>query len=304
MRRVIRSIKSGYADATGFVGFHVWRGLARCLGLGGFYPVARAYYFCRAILNEVSKRPFPRSEGPEWLQVDESMRSRIRRRQRRYLNDLQRNFPDRIAEPKWRSRCRVEGLEYLRAAQAAGRPVVLAFFHFGPVYTLRQWVRAYGFPAAGYMGGDLESRGKLAQLQDRVTPFPEVPTIFFPDDLRAVMKFVKGGNILFMAVDSREGRQTTAEVEGGWTTKLNTGAARLAHGTGADLMLCSIVNEDFWRYRVKFSPPIPGESLGTEADLAEANRRLLEAMLPDFKAYPDQFVLPIQWSRIQTANQT
>jgi len=198
----------------------------------------------------------------------------------------------------------MEGLEYLRAAQAAGRPVVLAFFHFGPVYTLRQWVRAYGFPAAGYMGGDLESRGKLAQLQDRVTPFPEVPTIFFPDDLRAVMKFVKGGNILFMAVDSREGRQTTAEVEGGWTTKLNTGAARLAHGTGADLMLCSIVNEDFWRYRVKFSPPIPGESLGTEEDLAEANRRLLEAMLPDFKAYPDQFVLPIQWSRIQTANQT
>jgi lauroyl/myristoyl acyltransferase len=297
VRRVIRSIKCGYVDAAGLAGFHIWRRLARCLGAGGVCALARAFYLCRAMVNEAFKKPCPRGEEPEWLRVGGSLGFRIRRRQWRYLNDLLRNFPDRMAGPHWRSRCRMEGLEQLQAAQVAGRPVVLAFFHFGPIYTLRQWVRAYGFPAAAYLGGDLKSRGKLAQLQDRVTPFPEVPTVFFPHELRAVTKFVKGGNIIFVAMDLWEGRQTTAEVDGGWVMKLNTGAARLAHATGADLMLCSIVNEGFWRYRVKFGPRIPGESLRTEADWAEANRRLLEAMLPDFKAYPDQFILPIQWSR-------
>jgi lauroyl/myristoyl acyltransferase len=267
------------------------------VGIRGLYLVAGAFYWCRAFFNEVFKKPAPLNIGLEWLQVDTSLRGRIRRRQRRYLNTLMRNFPDRMAEPAWRSWCRIEGVEYLQAAQAAGRPAVLAFFHFGPVFIIRQWVRAHGFPAASYHAGDSRARSKLVQLQDHVSPFPKVRTKFYLDELRAATKFVNGGNILLIAVDVSEGRRTTAEVGDGWSVKLNTGAARLAHGAGADLMLCSIANEGLWRYRVKISAPIPGEGLRTEADWAAANNRLLAQMLPDFKAYPDQLILPIAWSR-------
>ena len=149
------------------------------------------------------------------------------------------------------------------------------------------------------MGGDLESRGRVARFQDRLTPFPEVPLLFFPGEMRALIKFLQDGNILFMAVDLREGQRTTVATDAGWTTRLNTGAARLANLTGADLMAVATVNEDWNRFRITISPPIAGEQLRTEQEWAEANRRLFVAVLPDLKAYPDQFVLPILWRQVR-----
>lgn len=203
-----------------------------------------------------------------------------------------------MAEPRWRAHCRLDGTEHLEAARRAGRPVVLVFFHLGPIYVLRQWLRAFGFTAAAYIGGDLKSRGRVTHFQDRLAPFPELPVVFFPGEMRAAIKFLQAGNILFMAVDLREGQQTTVETDDGWITRLNTGAARLANLTGADLMHVSTVNESLTRFRIRISPVIAGEQLRTEKEWAEANRCLFAAQLPDLKAYPAQVVLPIIWQRI------
>jgi lauroyl/myristoyl acyltransferase len=302
MRQVIRSFKTRFTEAAGFGGFFFWRGLDRCLGIGGMFLVARGYYFCRATLNEISKRPEPPRPEPAWLRMGGSLRSRIRRRRQRYVVELLKNFPDRMAEPRWRALCRLEGAEHLeaarQAARQAGRPVVLVFVHLGPIYIMRQWTRAFGFAAAAYVGGDLESRGRVTRFQDRLTPFPEVPVVFFPGEVRALIKFLQAGNILFMAVDLREGQRTTVATDDGWITHLNTGAARLANLTGADLMIATTVNEDWNRFRIKISQPIAGEQLPTEKEWAEANRRLLATLLPDIKAHPEQFVLPMLWEQL------
>jgi lauroyl/myristoyl acyltransferase len=304
MRRVIRSLKFGFSEAAGFGGFFFWRGLERCLGVDGLYAVARAFYFSRATFNELFRRP-PRSrDEPEWLRTDGRLPARIRRRTLKYLNYLLKSFPDRLAEPAWLCRCRMEGVEHVRAAQQAGRPVVLAFFHFGPIYTVRQWVRAHGFPVAAFVSGALETRGGLAQFRDRRSPFPGVPITFYPRQLRAMTEFLAAGNLLLIAVDTAAGRHTTAAADGAWTLDLNTGPARLANRAGADLILISIINEGPWRFRLKFSPPIPGAELGTEVEQAAANQRLLAMMLPDFKAHPDQFDLPRDWQRIPSPAET
>jgi len=298
MRRTIRSLKFGFSEAAGYGGFFFWRGLERCLGIGGLFLVARIFCWCRAMLNEITKRPEKPSSEPAWLRIDGSLRSRIRRRWQRYLIHILECFPDRMARPEWRAICRLDGTEHLEAARQAGRPVVLAFFHLGLIHNLRQWLRAFGFAAGLYHGGNLKSRGKVAQLRDRLTPFPEVPQLFFPGEMRAVIKFLQAGNILLIAVDMPEGHRTTVETDDGWTTRLNTGAARLANLMGADLMVVTSVNEDWNRFRIKISHLTAGEQLRTEQEWAEANRRLFAAVLPEFKKYPEQFVQPIRWRQV------
>jgi len=70
---------------------------------------------------------------------------------------------------------------------------------------------------------------EFQQFQDRLTPFPGVPWVFFPGEMRSVIKFLQAGNMIFMAVDLRDGQRTAVATDDGWTTHLNTGAARLAN---------------------------------------------------------------------------
>ena len=294
-RTIIQSIKFGFSEAAGYGGLFFWRGLERGLGIKLFFLVAGFCCSCRATFNEITKRPTKPGSEPAWLRIDDSLRARIRRRRQRYLIRLLEHFSDRMTRPEWRAICRLEGAEHLEAARQAGRPVVLGFFHHGPVHNLRLWLRAYGFAAGIYRGGSLKIRGKMAQFRDRLTPFPEVPQLFFPGEMREVIQFLRAGNILLIAVDMPTGRRTAAETDDGWITRLNTGAAELANLTGADLMAISCVNEDWNRFRIKISHLTAGAPLRTEREWAEANRRLFAAVLPDFKKYPEQFGTPLRW---------
>jgi hypothetical protein len=72
------------------------------------------------------------------------------------LSKLLSVWPDRLQEPRWRNRCRVNGIERFEKLYSAGRPVVLASLHFGPVYVLYLWLRARGLPAAALVGRNLQ----------------------------------------------------------------------------------------------------------------------------------------------------
>ena len=298
MRRFIHFLKSGYLEVGGLSGCFFWRGLERCLSIESLYAFARAVCVGRALFNELWKRPAPPCQKPEWRNVDGSIRSRIRRRSRRYLDFLLENFPDRLTEPQWRSRCRLEGVAYLETARLAGRPVVLACFHFGQFYMLRKWLRGFGFPVAAFMGKPTQRQYRRNFL-NQLSPFREVPLAFYPDQLRAVSEFLAAGNTLVMAVDSPVGKQMAVPFGQGWTFDMTAGAARLAARQRADLILVSIINEGGWRYRMKFSAPVPGEQLQQEADRSRAYRRLLDEMMLDMKAYPEQFDLPKGWNPVR-----
>ena len=128
-------------------------------------------------------------------------------------------LPERLAETKWMSNCRMTGLDRLQQARQNGRPVVLAFCHFGPYFLLRSWLRAAGFPVAAMVGGKPGNRSRLRRREDRVSPFPEIPIAFHLDQLRAADGFLAAGNSLMVAIDNVAGKQMDVPVGDGWTFK-------------------------------------------------------------------------------------
>ena len=159
----LKSTRRTYRDAFGFA---VVRRLERRLSPSALYRLLWLFYTARATANELFRRP-RKYVGPPWLRFSNSLAARIRRRTQRYLNLALQFLPDRLEERHWRERCQVEGLEHLQAARTAGQPVVLAFFHFGVFYLVRDWLRGLGIPAAAFFGGRSTKRGKFTRLLDR-----------------------------------------------------------------------------------------------------------------------------------------
>lgn len=61
-----------------------------------------------------------------------------------YHSQLFYMWPDRLADKRWRDRCRFEGRENLRVSEEAGKGIVFACLHFGPFEILPYWLRAKG----------------------------------------------------------------------------------------------------------------------------------------------------------------
>src|SRR3569833_583513 len=105
--------------------------------------------------------PLPESLGGGSFQITKHQQ------RKNYLNTILEFFHERLGASKWRDRLQIDGLEYLESARRQKRPVILAFWHFGPYILLRFWLRAAGFPAANLVEGELQNRSVLKQLMDR-----------------------------------------------------------------------------------------------------------------------------------------
>jgi len=242
----------------------------------------------RAGLNTAFKSARSGMPLPDGLTSAGTTRTARQQRRNGYLNQYLRYFPERLAEAKWMDGCRITGLERLHAARQNGRPVVLAFCHFGPFFLLRSWLRAAGIPAAILVGGKPEHRSKLTQLFYRFVPFPEVPTVFYLDRLRDATAFLTAGNPLLIAIDDDSGKQMELPFSEGWTFRMATGAVRLAVRHQAELISCTIIDEGCWRFRIELGRPVPREFLTSESDWTCAGEHLLGEMIPHFRAHPEQ----------------
>jgi len=221
-----------------------------------------------------------------------------------YFNSALEFFSDRLSAPKWRDRLQIDGIEYLASARQQKRPVILAFWHFGPYILLRFWLRAAGFPAANLVEGELQNRPALKQLKDRVTPFPEIPTAFHRvDQLREAIKFVATGNPLLIAVDVLNGKQMSVPVDQHCQFGMANGAIRIAMRSGADLIPCSIVEVGAWRFQIRLGPPVPAP-LMSAGDPVSIGKHLFAAMLPTLRKHPEQCTerLVKQFVRIDSKN--
>jgi len=252
------------------------------------YACLKPFASARAILNTAFKSIPPRVPLPDCFHAAGTARAARQLRVNGYLNQCLRYFPERLAEEKWMDGCQIKGLERLRALRQNGRPVVLAFCHFGPFFLLRTWLRAAGIPAAILMGGKPEDRSKLTQRFYQFVPFPEVPTVFYLDQLRDAAEFLAAGNPLLIAVDDDAGKQMALPFGEGWTFRMATGAVRLAVRQQAELIPCTIIDEGRWRFRIELGRPVPRELLTAESDWTLAGRHLLDELSPHFKAYPEQ----------------
>ena len=282
------AMKKGFKSACGLVFFFVIRGAERLLSVQGLHWILNSIVFVRAAVNTALKKPGASAPAPDFLRTPRTGRTARQYRQNHYLNHFLEFFPERLAEARWSNGCRIEGLERLWQAGQSRRPVVLAFCHFGSYFLLRFWLRAAGVPAATFIGGQSARRAAAMRFKDRFSPFPEIPTAFYQDQLRAAAEFLAAGNPLLMPIDAPAGKQMNVPFGDGWTFQMATGAVRLAARHGAELIPCSITDEGRWRFHIRLGHPAPEEFLAAEAGWVRAGKHLLDEMRPVFQAHPEQ----------------
>jgi hypothetical protein len=285
VRRFHKNLKSTFKDLTGLAFFPILRGAEYCLPVAVFYTVLKPFYQARGffytVFNRRKKVPLP-----AFLQLSQTRRVRSDLRAAFYLNHVLDYFPERLAGEKWKGRCRIEGVEHLQAARQSGRPVILAFYHFGPYFLLRSWLRVAGFAAGSYVAGKKFQRTTVRQFTDRFYPWPKIT--FSHDDTNAADEFLKAGNLLMVALDVPHDRQIHVPFGKDWSFKMAVGAMAQARSHQAELIPCGIIEEGAWNFRIKLGSPVPQEYLAMEADWVRAGEHLLNEMLPLIQAHPDQ----------------
>jgi lauroyl/myristoyl acyltransferase len=267
------------------------RWMERKLSVRSLYWILGAHAFVRAMF----KRNPPFVQIPACMTTKNSVRTVRETRRQGYLKPIPEYFPERLAEPKWMSRCRIEGLDRVLQARQDSRPVVLAFFHSRAYRMSRFWLRAAGVSVANLIAGKAAARTKLDRLGDGFSPFPEIPTAFYLDQLRQACKFLAARNSLLVALDTPAGQQLNVPICDGWTFQMSTGAIRLAVLYQAELIPCVIIDEGRWRFQIKLGRPVPAEYLAVEADWIHAGKHLLKEMLPHFRDHPDQLTEQLAW---------
>jgi lauroyl/myristoyl acyltransferase len=264
----------------------VLRGLEKILPApvycGALYPVAWA----RALIHRgVSGRtPIAWPAGLGGMQTGRSL---ALPRLPVYLNRTFELLPDRLAAPKWRGHCRFIGLDPVKRLVDAGRPVILGFAHFGPIGSLRNWLRATGVPVAIFVRGKAHTRNVMKRRKDRWALFPDVALTFYQDQLADAIMHLERGGVLAIALDSDNGRQMRVPFGDGWTCQMATGPFRLARRHGAVLVPCAIYNERPWHVAVEFGAPVGSDLLA--AGEAQAGEDLLSKLLPVWLAHPAEW---------------
>jgi lauroyl/myristoyl acyltransferase len=280
-------MKEHIKSIFGLLFFYSIRWMERRLSVDALYRILYAFSFPRAAINCAFKRNRPLPPLPEIFYFKKTGRLARQQRVDFYLDHLLDFFQDRLAEPKWMSRCHVEGFEPIQEIVKNKRPIVIAVCHFGPYYLSRMLVRALGLPVMELLGGKSKGYTKLMQVQDRHSPFPDVPPAVYQDELRKMAACLAAGNALGIAIDTPFGKQMDISFSKDWIFQMATGAVRIAINNQADVIPLSIVDEGRWRFRLKFGRPVPHEFLADNSDWTLAGKHILDEMIPHFKAHPD-----------------
>lgn len=276
---VTRAIK----QAVGWVVFHGIRTLDRLLPVDFLRWVLIPWATLRALFPT-----YCMERGADWpgcLGPDPGNRLGSRRI-RHHLDRILAFLPDRLDEPGWRARCEIVGLGSLETARRDGRPVVLAFCHFGPFVLISHWLRAIGFPVIPLVGGIARKRQFIHRLKDRCLPFPEIPGALYTDQMREVATLGSSAALL-VALDVRATRWVEVPVVEGWTFRVATGAIRMAAQKRALLIPCTVLSVGPWRFRIEIGRPVPDAFLGAVPDVARAAAHLVAELFPLQKAHPD-----------------
>jgi hypothetical protein len=268
--------------------FPLLRLAERWLSVSQLHALVQPYVLARSTAHFLLRTTAAPGPLPDFLRPAGSATVVRQQRRQLYLNRLLEHFPDRLSDPKWLGHCRIEGLDHVRQAQADGRPVILAFCHFGPYYLLRLWLRAAGLPVTMLVQGQAATRRRWLRFTDRLVPFPDIPNGLYQDQLLALDDFLAPGRVLGVALDARHGKQMTLPFCPGWDYQMPTGAVRLAGRHQAALIPCTIVDDGHWRFRIRLDPPVPREYLAADADWTAAGSYLLAALQPQMAARPDQ----------------
>ena len=203
-------------------------------------------------------------------------------------------WPDRLCTEAWRSRCRVEGKQFLKKSDTDGRGVVLASLHFGAYETLPYWLRAHDIVTTMVRGEPaLDALKSLSSYQYSLSPPANVPLFLSANDFAPLPRFahvrqlVAPGRRLLVMVDVDRGLQFEVPFADRMF-RMASGAIRLAIMAHADLVPCLIWETGPWKFQLFFGVPVPREYLSESPDLQPAGRHLLGEFAKVVACHPEQ----------------
>jgi lauroyl/myristoyl acyltransferase len=199
-------------------------------------------------------------------------------------------WPDRLRNPRWLSRCHLEG--DLTALRNQDRGIILASLHFGPFETLPYWLRAHGIPATALLGQPARRKNLMSHLYG-LSPPADVPVFLSVTDFiplprfTHVRQFLGPGRRLVAMVDVDRGIQFQIPFENR-SFRMATGAIRLAAMADAELVPCLITETAPWKFAIHFGAPVPRLYLGNSPDMQTAGAHLLREFMKVISRRPAQ----------------
>ena len=291
----IHPIVSGQPEVSNVknIFFPLVRALERKLSVSGLHALFRWLTWPRAFFNTAFKKPVPAPPLPDFLKIVKTRAIARRQREANYLRHFLNHFPDRLASSKWRSLCGIEGLETVKAALAAGRPVILATVHFGVYAQTRLWLRAHGLSAATLVGGQADDRSAMLRESDNLSPLREIPVCFYQDQLRELKQHLRQGRVLITTIDGPAGKKVSVPFCEGWNIEIATGTLRLAAREKAEIFPLLAIDLGRWRTRIKIGRRVPSEYLNDATAFKSAAQHIMAELLPIIRQSPDQITFDL-----------
>jgi lauroyl/myristoyl acyltransferase len=235
-------------------------------------------------------RRLPPSLRPAWPQVLWPVRF-WRRRCRLNLTRCLEAWPDRLHEPRWQKRCRLDGFERFERIWGTGRAVVLVGLHFGPVTVFYHWLRARGVPAAALVSrnlrGPLTYRRCLGRRADRIHCIEAVPRAFELGQLNEAVEFLCSPGVLINLADGGQGRELLIQGEE-YNLSLSPGAFRLAALARAAVIPCLTSADPGMGFTIHLGEPVPDDYVTDRRRHEAACAWLLHSFSAVLRKYPEQ----------------
>lgn len=190
-------------------------------------------------------------------------------------------WPDRLAEKAWRERVETQGLEAVKAVQAAGQPSVLVCLHHGPIHVLRYLLRAEGIPCAMVVLESRAERVAVREWKDSLSPPAGVPNVFCRDELKEMKRFMKQGGCLLVAADYGRGKMMQADF-GPAKIEVASGAFRMASSVGATVFPVFVSETDGWHFKL-----CAGAGRLAESDMDELAAEIFDYLAAKVAAKPE-----------------
>jgi len=195
---------------------------------------------------------------------------------------------DRLGTPRWRARCRFEGLDHIDR----DRPAMLVSLHFGPPRMLLNLLRSAGVRAAVLVPDWTPNprytlRTRLDALEDAAWGLADVPRMVTTGELWEARDHLRSGDALLIFPDGGEGRRVTVRA-GALHATLGRGVLRLAQVTDAAVYPCMIRADAGLRCLVRVGAPLDPELVADRSRCEEAYTVLVERLLACVREAPGQ----------------
>jgi lauroyl/myristoyl acyltransferase len=230
-----------------------------------------------------------RSEGDPWPRsLQQIWAGRVAMCMARFI----RYWPDKLRQPRWRSRCQFAGLERLEAIIRQGRPVVLATLHYGNLTELYHWLRSRGIGVAFLTDASVPAyQNRFDVMADRVNGLEGVRRHIGIGHLQLgqVGDFLAVPNrVLVVVMDGYPTRRDVTVRGPGYGLRIAPGALHLAAISRAAVIPCLFVAGTNLRCTIRLGEPLSDDVVADRDQHVLGCQSIVQQLGPWIGAQPEQ----------------